>query len=234
MSDVRCYINGKEHIVPLSFPATTSLNEYLRETAGLKGTKIMCHEAGCGCCAVTVTHARPDSDTLETYSVQSCITPLYAVDGWQINTIEGLGSQKRGLHPIQERVAKFNGTQCGYCTPGVVMNMYGLLHQKPNITAQEIEDNFDGNICRCTGYRPILDAMKSFSDDANIPGCKAIDIEDLNKNLCPKTGEACLGSCTRRLDLQVNGARWYRPASLAELRKLMTDYKDKKTRLVFG
>ncbi|RUS82188.1 hypothetical protein EGW08_010070, partial [Elysia chlorotica] len=172
---------------------------------------------------------------VKTYSVQSCLTPLYAVDGWQISTVEGIGSQIEGFHPIQERIAKFNGTQCGYCTPGMVMNMYGLLHQKPNITAQDVEDNFDGNICRCTGYRPILDAMKSFTEDANIPGRKTIDIEDLNKNLCPKTGETCSGSCSARsLHLELGSAHWYRPTSLAELGKVMVANKKKRTRLFFG
>ncbi|GFO17413.1 xanthine dehydrogenase/oxidase [Plakobranchus ocellatus] len=200
MSGIRFHVNGKEHIVPQSFHVTTSLNEYLRESAGLKGTKVMCKE----------------------------------VDGWQISTIEGIGSQRKGYHPIQERIAKFNGTQCGYCTPGMVMNMYGLLHQKPNITAQEVEDNFDGNICRCTGYRSILDAMKSFAGNANIPDSKAIDIEDLNKNLCSKTGEACTGKCGQGLDLRLNDAHWHRPTSLDQIGEVMKDNKHKKIRLVFG
>ncbi|KAK3739272.1 hypothetical protein RRG08_050477 [Elysia crispata] len=235
MTDIRFHINGEEHIVPRKFPATTSLNDYLRETAGLKGTKVMCREAGCGCCAVSVTHLPPDSNTLKTYSVQSCLTPLYAVDGWQVTTVEGIGSQREGFHPLQERIAKFNGTQCGYCTPGMVMNMYGLLHQKPSISAQEIEDNFDGNLCRCTGYRPILDAMKSFAEDANIPNRKPIDIEDLNKKLCPKTGDECSNSCaTRRLDLQLNGVSWFRPVSLEDLGELMKANKTRKIRLVYG
>ncbi|GFO39138.1 indole-3-acetaldehyde oxidase [Plakobranchus ocellatus] len=234
MSGIRFHVNGKEHIVPQSFPARTSLNEYLRESAGLKGTKVMCKEGGCGCCAITVTLVAPDSDKLQTLSVQSCVTPLYSVDGWQISTIEGIGSQRKGYHPIQERIAKFNGTQCGYCTPGMVMNMYGLLHHKPNITAQEVEDNFDGNLCRCTGYRSILDAMKSFAGDASIPDSKAIDIEDLNKNLCPKTGEVCTGKCGQSLELQLHDAHWYRPATLDQLGKVMKDNKNKKIRLVFG
>ncbi|XP_055877206.1 uncharacterized protein LOC106059682 [Biomphalaria glabrata] len=199
----------------------------------------MCREAGCGCCSVTVSHLLPDSDKLQTYSVQSCLTPLYAVDDWQISTVEGIGSQKVGFHPIQERIAKFNGTQCGYCTPGMVMNMYGLLHQNPNITTQEIEDNFDGNICRCTGYRSILDAMKSFSTDGNIPGAKPVDIEDLNKHLCPRTGEPCTGhqeekGGKRNLDIEVNGSRWYRPTSLKDLGKLLKDNVNKKVKMIFG
>ncbi|GFO17429.1 xanthine dehydrogenase/oxidase [Plakobranchus ocellatus] len=246
MSGIHFHVNGKEHRVPQSFPATTSLNEYLRESAGLKGTKVMCKEGGCGCCAVTVTLAAPDSDKLETFSVQSRLLRIlgiktyqdfivyFLIIGWQISTIEGIGSQRKGYHPIQERIAKFNGTQCGYCTPGMVMNMYGLLHQKPNITAQEVEDNFDGNLCRCTGYRSILDAMKSFARDANIPDSKAIDIEDLNKNICPKRGEACTGKCGQSLDLRLNDACWYRPTSLDQLSKVMKGNKNKKIRLVFG
>ncbi|CAL1529227.1 unnamed protein product [Lymnaea stagnalis] len=234
-------INGEEHRVSTyqQLSVYTSLNAYIRDVAGLKGTKVMCREGGCGCCSVTVTHASPESGKLDTYSVQSCLTPLYAVDGWHISTIEGIGGQKKGFHPIQERIAKFNGTQCGYCTPGMVMNMYGLLHQNPNITAQEVEDNFDGNMCRCTGYRSILDAMKSFSADGNIPGAKPIDIEDLNKNLCPKTGEPCKGSCgeaevPRPLDFQINGIIWHRPTCLNGLGSLLKSYKSKKVRLLFG
>lgn len=235
MTDIRFHINGEEHIVPRKYPATTSLNDYIREVAGLKGTKVMCREAGCGCCAVSVTYLSPDSPRLKTHSVQSCVTPLYCVDGWQITTVEGIGSQRDGFHPIQERIAKFNGTQCGYCTPGMVMNMYGLLHQKPSITAQDIEDNFDGNICRCTGYRPVLDAMKSFAEDASIPKSQAVDIEDLNKKLCPKTGEECFNTCaTRGFDLQLNGTSWHRPVSLEDLSMLIKLHKTKKIRLVFG
>lgn len=237
--NISFYINGEEHEVSRPLAVTTSLNDYLREVAGLKGTKVMCREAGCGCCAVTVTHLLPESDKLQAYSVQSCLTPLYAVDGWHISTIEGIGGQKKGFHPIQERIAKFNGTQCGYCTPGMVMNMYGLLHQNPNITAQEIEDNFDGNMCRCTGYRSILDAMKTFSADGNIPGAKPIDIEDLNKNLCPKTGEPCTGHSgskagNRGLKLEINGIQWLRPTTLSELGVILKTNIDKKVKLIFG
>ena len=64
------------------------------------------------------------------FSIPQCLTPLYSVDGWQVTTVEGIGSQKKGFHPIQERIAKFNGSQCGYCTPGMVMNMYGWVQIK--------------------------------------------------------------------------------------------------------
>ncbi|XP_012939556.1 xanthine dehydrogenase isoform X2 [Aplysia californica] len=202
----------------------------------------MCREAGCGCCAVTVTHSE-GGNTAETFSINSCTCPLYAVDGWQVSTVEGIGSQQDGFHPIQERIAEYNGTQCGYCTPGFVMSMYGLLHQNPKPTQQDIEDSFDGHVCRCTGYRPILDAMKSFAADNTTPSAKCIDIEDLNKNLCPKTGEVCAGKSTkcggtnnvvRPLALDVADSQWFRPTSLADLGKRLVESKGKRTRMVFG
>ncbi|KAH9519689.1 aryl-alcohol oxidase 1 [Bulinus truncatus] len=232
--------------VTKQYPPTTSLNDYIRNEAGLKGTKVMCREAGCGCCAVTVTYA-PGGEKMETMSINSCLCPLYSVDGWQITTVEGIGNQKDGFHPIQERIAQYNGTQCGYCTPGFVMSMYGLLHQTPNPTQQEVEDVFDGHVCRCTGYRPILDAMKSFAVDSTQPSAKSIDIEDLNKKLCPKTGEPCIGqkngktcpssrptSPSAFLSLDLRDNRWYRPVTLKELGKLMQQHKTHSTKLVFG
>nr|KAG5714257.1 hypothetical protein BaRGS_018474 [Batillaria attramentaria] len=196
----------------------------------------MCREAGCGCCAVTVTTPDPT--------------------GNGITTVEGIGNEADGFHPIQERIAKFNGTQCGYCTPGMVMNMYGLLHENPKPSEQEVEDNFDGNICRCTGYRSILDAMKSFAVDTQVPGGGIIDIEELNKKLCPRTGQPCndknghpaeSGGSKRPgakdsrkatgfsgLHIAMPKAQWYRPTSLQELGGVLRWAKDARVRLLFG
>lgn len=86
-----------------------------------------------------------------------------------VTTIEGLGSSSAGLHPLQKRLADCNGTQCGYCSPGWVMSFFGFLQSHPDATEEEIEDHFDGNLCRCTGYRPILEAFKSFAPGASPP-----------------------------------------------------------------
>ncbi|XP_046583492.1 indole-3-acetaldehyde oxidase-like [Haliotis rubra] len=239
-------LNEKLYRADSVYDVTTSLNDYIRDGAGLPGTKVMCKEGGCGCCAVTVT--KPDHSTGKdtSFSINSCLCPLYCVDGWKITTTEGLGNSKDGFHPIQKRIAEFNGTQCGYCTPGMVMNMYGLLHQKPDLTKQDIEDNFDGNICRCTGYRPILDAMRTFAGATTVG--QGLDIEDLSKSSCERTGKSCTGcqsngSCNgdtkhtskaddnhRMFHIVRGDTEWFRPRSLDQLCHVIT--RNGKTRKV--
>ncbi|XP_039243434.1 aldehyde oxidase 3-like [Pipra filicauda] len=93
----------------------------------------------------------------------SCLLPLCSLHGAAVITVEGVGSIKTRIHPIQERLAKCNGSQCGFCTPGMVMSMYALLrnHAKPSM--EQIISALDGNLCRCTGYRPIIDSYTSFA-----------------------------------------------------------------------
>lgn len=102
---------------------------------------------------------------------------LFSCNDWKIETVEGIGNQLNGYHHVQKVLTEKHGTQCGYCTPGMIMNMYALSKENPNFTKQNVEDSFSGNLCRCTGYRPILDAFKSLCNDE----CrgKLLDIEDL-------------------------------------------------------
>jgi len=144
-------------------------------------------------------------------------------------TAEGLGNQRTGYNPIQKRLAKMNGTQCGFCSPGFVMNMYGLLQQNNGqVSMSEVENSFGGNICRCTGYRPILDAMKSFAVDSNIGiPAECADIEDLKPRNCPKTGQACSGTCQQPSTLVYeDGSQWHWPKNLTELFEALDKVKD--------
>uniref|UniRef100_T1P8E3 Molybdopterin-binding domain of aldehyde dehydrogenase n=1 Tax=Musca domestica TaxID=7370 RepID=T1P8E3_MUSDO len=232
-------INGREYSVDLArLPADITLNTFIRDYAGLPGTKFMCQEGGCGVCVCTVTNKDPVSGEIRTRAVNSCLTLLNSCMDWEITTSEGLGNKRDGYHPIQKRLATMNGTQCGYCSPGFVMNMYGLLQERRGkVTMEEVENAFGGNICRCTGYRPILDAMKSFAVDSDIEvpeECR--DIEDLSKLMCPKTGQSCSGSCKGKLvELNcINGERWFWPKSMKELFSILGQFQDDDYMLVSG
>ncbi len=151
------FINGTEIVIRDPNP-TELLAGFIRDKAGLKGTKLGCEEGGCGACTVVLT--RTDG----TYSVNSCLRPLCANDGMAVTTVEGIGSIKNGLSSEQQCIVDNNGTQCGYCTPGWVSNMHALNAQVAETgvrpSERQLENYLDGNICRCTGYRSILKALK--------------------------------------------------------------------------
>lgn len=157
---LRFFLNGTRVVLDSADPEVTLL-EYLRGI-GLTGTKLGCAEGGCGACTVVVSQYNPTTGKIYHASVNACLAPLVSVDGKHVITVEGIGSVSKP-HPAQERVAKGNGSQCGFCTPGIVMSLYALLRNHDEPTEHQIEEAFDGNLCRCTGYRPILDAAQTFS-----------------------------------------------------------------------
>ncbi|KAH8236776.1 hypothetical protein KR026_010469 [Drosophila bipectinata] len=218
-------INGQPYTVNLTdLPPDITLNTFIREHAQLTATKFMCLEGGCGACVCTV------SDGKSSWTVNSCLKLLNTCSQLEIVTCEGLGSQNSGYHPIQKRLAKMNGTQCGYCSPGFVMNMYGLLEQHGGrVTMSEVENSFGGNICRCTGYRPILDAMKSFAVDSDIEvPAECADIEDLNlkPRNCPRSCKTSRGGCQRSKLVYEEGYKWYWPKTLIELFDALENIED--------
>lgn len=159
---LRFYLNGTKIIIDsVSIDPEITLLEYLRGI-GLTGTKLGCAEGGCGACTVVVSQLSPTTKKLYHASVNACLAPLISVDGKHVITVEGIGNVK-DPHPAQERIAMGSGSQCGFCTPGIVMSLYALLRNESDPSELEIEEAFDGNLCRCTGYRPILDAAQTFS-----------------------------------------------------------------------
>lgn len=167
---LRFYLNGTRVVIDDIDPEVTLL-EYLRGI-GLTGTKLGCAEGGCGACTVVVSQYNPTTKKIYHASVNACLAPLVSVDGKHVITIEGIGNVKRP-HPTQERIAKGNGSQCGFCTPGIVMSLYALLRNDSSPSEHDVEEAFDGNLCRCTGYRPILDAAQTFSVDNSCGKAKA-------------------------------------------------------------
>jgi len=126
----------------------------LRDGCGLTGTKIGCDMGTCGCCTVLVD-GKP---TL------SCLTLALEAEGREITTIEGLGGEK-GLHPVQKAFASCGGSQCGYCTPGFVMTSVALLAANSAPSREEIKEAISGNLCRCTGFVKIVDAVEHAAEE---------------------------------------------------------------------
>ncbi|NWX40767.1 AOXB oxidase, partial [Steatornis caripensis] len=129
----------------------------------LSGTKYGCGVGGCGACTIMISTYDPVAKQIQHRSANSCLLPICSLHGAAVTTVEGVGSMKTRIHPIQERLAKCNGSQCGFCTPGMVMSMYALLRNHPEPSMEQIISALDGNLCRCTGYRPIIDSYTSFA-----------------------------------------------------------------------
>ncbi|XP_068201119.1 xanthine dehydrogenase/oxidase-like [Palaemon carinicauda] len=166
------FVNGRKVTEENVDPEWTLLT-YLRKNLRLTGAKLGCGEGGCGAC--TVMLSRYDHERLITrhYSVNACLTPVASVHGLAVTTVEGIGSIKDGLHAVQDRLAKAHGSQCGFCTPGIVMSMYVLLRNKNLPSMDDIVQHLTGNLCRCTGYRAILDGFSSFTGDFSTRVCSA-------------------------------------------------------------
>ncbi|ELK35886.1 Aldehyde oxidase [Myotis davidii] len=137
---------------------------------GLTGTKYACGRGSCGACTVMVSKCDPVSKKIRHFSITACLMPICSLYGAAVTTVEGVGSIKTKLHPVQERIAKSHGTQCGFCTPGMVMSMYTLLRNHPQPSEEQLMEALGGNLCRCTGYRPILESGKTFCMELN--GCQ--------------------------------------------------------------
>jgi aerobic carbon-monoxide dehydrogenase small subunit len=143
-------VNGIRHVSDV--PARQLLVSYLREDIGLTGTKIGCDTSSCGACTVL----------LDDESVKSCTIFTAQADGEDITTIEGLASDGE-LHPVQRAFNEQHALQCGYCTPGMVLALVSLLREQPDADEQEIRRGLEGNLCRCTGYTPIVRAACSIT-----------------------------------------------------------------------
>ena len=151
--NVRIVINGAEHRAEVE--PRLLLVHFLREAAGLTGTHIGCETSLCGACTVL----------LDGMAVKSCTVLAVQADGRSVTTIEGLAQEN--LHPIQEAFWEEHGLQCGYCTPGMILCAHDLLQQNASPTEEEIRDGIGGNLCRCTGYQHIVNAVKAASRKMN-------------------------------------------------------------------
>ena len=135
---------------------STRLIDFIRDDLKLKGTKEGCGEGECGACTVIVNGK----------TVNSCLMLASSADGKNVITIEGI-TNKDKLHPIQEAFMEVGAVQCGYCTPGMILSAKALLDEKPNADEEEIKESLSGNLCRCTGYKKIIQAVILAQDKLN-------------------------------------------------------------------
>ena len=150
---VGLHVNGNRQDVMVS--ANETLADAIRRGLGLTGTKISCNQGDCGACTVLID-GKPQL---------SCITLALACEGKEIRTIEGLETNGE-LDPIQRAILEKQGVQCGFCTPGIIMSARGLLDENPHPTREEIKRGLSGNLCRCTGYTKIIEAVESVANAA--------------------------------------------------------------------
>jgi xanthine dehydrogenase small subunit len=146
------------------FAPDTMLLDYLRLTEKSKGTKEGCNEGDCGACTVVV--GTPHNGGVRYQAVNACILMLGQIHGKELITVDDL-ARDGVLHPVQQAMVDAHASQCGFCTPGFVMSLFSLAHEKRDVTRADVVDQIAGNLCRCTGYRPII--------DAGLAACNAVD-----------------------------------------------------------
>jgi aerobic carbon-monoxide dehydrogenase small subunit len=147
-------VNGKEYDVEVE--EWKSLLEVLREDLGFTGVKTGCEEGECGACTVLV----------DGKAVNSCLMLVRQAEGKEITTIEGLSGEDGSLHPLQAAFVEHFAVQCGFCTPGVLLSAKALLDENPHPTEEEVREALGGNLCRCTGYVKIVEAVLAASEKA--------------------------------------------------------------------
>ncbi|XP_025104170.1 xanthine dehydrogenase/oxidase-like isoform X3 [Pomacea canaliculata] len=244
VADLVLFVNGRKKVLMNPDPEMT-LIQYLRSELQLTGTKKACGSGHCGACTVMVSQYLPDTKSVHHYSVNACLLPLCSIHGMAVTTVEGIGSLRTLLHPVQERIASAHGTQCGFCTPGFVMSMYTLLRNNPRPTLSHLNSAFDGNLCRCTGYRPILEGYRCFTEEECCGKakncCQKRDVNSTVKTIDGRGDESCFYDPTQEpifppylmlewqhlhgQPLKFVGPRvtWYRPTSLRTLLDIKKD-----------
>jgi xanthine dehydrogenase small subunit len=157
MTELRFLLNGQLRVAS-GVPPTTTVLDWIRLHAGLTGTKEGCAEGDCGACTIVI--GRANGDKLRYEAVNSCLMMLPQLDGCTVLTVDGLAGPDGALHPVQQALIDADATQCGFCTPGFAMAMFAWHHDGEPADDGIIHEALAGNLCRCTGYRAIVDACR--------------------------------------------------------------------------
>ncbi|UIK03974.1 xanthine dehydrogenase small subunit [Neorhizobium galegae] len=213
---IRFIVNGEE-ITLGDFGPTETLLDYLRLRRRLTGTKEGCAEGDCGACTVLI--GRLTEHGLRYESVNACIRFLGSLHGTHVVTVEHLAGRDGALHPVQQAMVDFHGSQCGFCTPGFIMSLYGLWLSNGTPTRADIESALQGNLCRCTGYEPIVKAAEHIS--VNRPSSLFDPLESERIQIMAKLWGIHSGNDT--IVIAKDGARSIVPASVAAFADILAD-----------
>ena len=215
-NELRFILNGDVvHLQDVS--PTLTLLDYLRLERLLTGTKEGCAEGDCGACTVLVGRIGPKGLVYET--VNACIRFMASLDACHVVTVEHLADINGQLHPIQQAMVDCHGSQCGFCTPGIVMSLYGLWLETPKADAERIEKTLQGNLCRCTGYEAILDAARAVGSVGNDKDRLIVTHEEISRTL----GELKDGN---RLEIHAEDGVSIVPADVDDLAGVLEKHPD--------
>jgi xanthine dehydrogenase small subunit len=224
---VRFALDGEIVAIDDVDPTRTVL-QYLREDLGRTGTKEGCAEGDCGACTVVVGELAGSGVRFR--AINACIRFLPTLDGRELITVESLRGADGGLHPVQRAMVDCHGSQCGFCTPGFVMSLFALYKSAQRPSRREIEDALAGNLCRCTGYRPIVDAatrMYGYANggdrhDEHWMNCSFSSLSDTQPSASEREMIERLRSIRRRdtLALRHGHRSYFAPATIADLAAL--------------
>ena len=190
-------------------PNQTILN-FIRTKLKKTGTKEGCSEGGCGACTVVLGELKKNEIIYK--AINACIAFVPALQGKQLLVVEDLVTEKGDLHPVQEAMVKYHGSQCGFCTPGFVMSLFSMYKNHNSYNNELIKDSIAGNLCRCTGYRPIIDAAKSLNK---------INKSDQFKKNKKNTIKLLKKINLKNIFIENKGKKYFSPRTIKELKKVI-------------
>ena len=193
-------------------PNETLLN-FIRLKIKKTGTKEGCAEGGCGACTVVLVELKKNNLTYKT--VNACISFVTILQGKQLIIVEDLVNNNGSLHPVQKAMIDYHGSQCGFCTPGFVMSLFAMQKNYLSYNNENIKDSISGNLCRCTGYRPIIDAAKSLNNKSNLD--KFVKNKKKIINLLKKIKP-------ENINIKNGNKKYFAPRTITELKKIIKDY----------
>ena len=208
---VRFIFENKIHEIKNLDPNETILN-FIRLRLKKTGTKEGCAEGGCGACTVVIGELEKNNITYK--AINSCIAFTTSLEGKQLLIVEDLMQKNGSLHPVQSAMVNFHGSQCGFCTPGFVMSLFSMYKNHTFYDKETIEETISGNLCRCTGYRPIIDAAKSLNNRK----------PDQFKKSEEKTIALLKKIRPKNVFINIENKKYFAPRTVIELKKIIKKY----------